>query len=108
MDSYSREPSRKKYVKGHGFLSFARNLSEKYGKETIAYCSENRTAHCKKCFQKSNLKNSWSNKWIDREQNWWKIWETKTCTQWEFEKYWRNCYFTREKMEILNKLRQVL
>ena len=22
----------KKYVKGHGFLSFARNLSDKYGK----------------------------------------------------------------------------
>ena len=62
MASYSREPRRRKHVKGHRFLLFARNLSEKYGKETIAHCSENRTARCKKCFEKRNLKNSLSDK----------------------------------------------
>ena len=29
---YSTEPRTRKYVKGHWFLSFARNLSNKYGK----------------------------------------------------------------------------
>ena len=33
MTRYSVEPRTRKYVKGYGFLSFARNLSNKYGKE---------------------------------------------------------------------------
>ena len=32
MTRYSIEPRAKKCVKGYGFLSFARNLSSKYGK----------------------------------------------------------------------------
>ena len=32
MTRYSIEPRAKKSVKGYGFLSFARNLSKKYGK----------------------------------------------------------------------------
>ena len=31
MTRYSIEPRTRKYVKGHGFLSFTRNLSNKYG-----------------------------------------------------------------------------
>ena len=31
MTSYSTEQRTRKYVKGHEFLSFARNLSNKYG-----------------------------------------------------------------------------
>ena len=30
MTRYSIEPRRRKYVRGYGFLSFARNLSKKY------------------------------------------------------------------------------
>ena len=32
---YSTEPRPKKYVKGYGFLSFARKLGEKYGKKLM-------------------------------------------------------------------------
>ena len=32
---YSIEPRAKKYVKGYGFSSFARNLSNKYGKNLL-------------------------------------------------------------------------
>ena len=33
--SHSLEPEYRKYVKGYGFLSFARNFGEKYGKAII-------------------------------------------------------------------------
>ena len=32
---YSLEPSYRKYVKGYGFLSFARNFGDKYGKKLM-------------------------------------------------------------------------
>ena len=32
---YSTEPRFKKYVKGHGFLSFARKFGDKYGKRLM-------------------------------------------------------------------------
>ena len=32
---YSLEPSYKKYVKGYGFMSFARNFGNKYGKKLM-------------------------------------------------------------------------
>ena len=32
---YSIEPTEKRYVKGYGFLSFARNLSNKYGQKLV-------------------------------------------------------------------------
>ena len=32
---YSIEPGDRIYVKGHGFLSFAKNLSNKYGKKLL-------------------------------------------------------------------------
>ena len=35
MARYSTEPKTKKYVKGYGYLSFARNLSNKYGKRLL-------------------------------------------------------------------------
>ena len=35
MRRYSIEPRTRKYVKGFGFLSFARNLSNKYGKQLL-------------------------------------------------------------------------
>ena len=33
MLRHSLEPKTRKYVKGYGFLSFTRNLSNKYGKQ---------------------------------------------------------------------------
>ena len=35
MTYYSIEPKTRKYVKGYGFLSFARYLSNKYGKQLL-------------------------------------------------------------------------
>ena len=32
---YSLEPTYKRYVKGYGFLSFARKFRDKYGKKLI-------------------------------------------------------------------------
>ena len=32
---YSTEPKFRKYVKGYGFLSFARKFGDKYGKKVI-------------------------------------------------------------------------
>ena len=32
---YSIEPKFRKYVKGYGFLSFAKNVGNKYGKKLI-------------------------------------------------------------------------
>ena len=34
----SLEAEYRKYVKGYGFLSFARNFGDKYGKSIIIYC----------------------------------------------------------------------
>ena len=35
MTCYFIEPKTRKYVKGYGFSSFARNLSKKYGKQLL-------------------------------------------------------------------------
>ena len=32
---YSIEPKERRYVKGHGFLSFTRNFGDKYGKKLM-------------------------------------------------------------------------
>ena len=32
---YSMEPIERRYVKGYGFLSFARNLNNKYGQKLV-------------------------------------------------------------------------
>ena len=32
---YSTEPRERRYVKGYGFLSFARNLNNKYGQKLV-------------------------------------------------------------------------
>ena len=38
---YSTEPKNRKYVKGHGFLSFARKFGNKYGKKLIDTATKN-------------------------------------------------------------------
>ena len=39
---YSIEPRERRYVKGYGFMSFARNFGNKYGKKINEYCNKNR------------------------------------------------------------------
>ena len=38
---HSLEPEYRKYVKGYGFLSFARNVSDKYGKKLVDTATSN-------------------------------------------------------------------
>ena len=45
--TYSLEPHYRRYVQGQGFMSFARNIGNKYGKSMI--CSKN----VRKIFDKS-------------------------------------------------------
>ena len=40
MMRYSIKPRSRKYVKGYGFLSFAKNVGNKYGKELMDTASK--------------------------------------------------------------------
>ena len=51
MTNYFIESTTRKYDKGYGFLSFARNLSSKYGK-SLRYCYKSRGRCCKNCSKK--------------------------------------------------------
>ena len=39
---YSIEPRERRFVKGYGFMTFARNFGNKYGKKINEYCNKNR------------------------------------------------------------------
>ena len=39
---YSIKPKERRYVKGYGFMSFARNFGNKYGKKINEYCNKNK------------------------------------------------------------------
>ena len=41
---YSLEPTYIKYVQGYGFLSFARNFGDKYGKKLMDVAAKVRTS----------------------------------------------------------------
>ena len=54
---YSIEPRDRVYVKGYGFMSFARSMGNKYGKKNL-FIQLKICYRCNKnCFQKSNTKN---------------------------------------------------
>ena len=59
---YSIEPRDRIYVKGYGFLSFAKNmgksLSNKYGRKLLDSATKSTTDAKKNCFKKINTKNS--------------------------------------------------
>ena len=61
---YPIEPKNRIYVKGHGFLSFAKNIgknvSNKYSQKLIDTAKIYNRCN-KNCFKKSNSKNSRSN-----------------------------------------------
>ena len=52
MTRYSMEPRTSKYVKGYGFLSFARNLSNKYGKQSFDTATKTGLNAVKTAFKK--------------------------------------------------------
>ena len=39
---YSIEPRERRYIKGYGFLSFAKTFSNKYDKKNNEYCNKKR------------------------------------------------------------------
>ena len=45
---YSLEPNYRRYVKGYGFLSFARKFKDKYGKKLMNAATKTRTNAAKK------------------------------------------------------------
>ena len=58
MTRYSVEPRTSKWIKGYGFLSFARTLCNKYRKKIIGYCYRNRTRCYKSVSKKVFYKTS--------------------------------------------------
>ena len=44
---YSIEPRERRYVKGYGFLSFARNLNNKYGQNLLILLKNLQQMHLK-------------------------------------------------------------
>ena len=58
MTRYSVEPRTSKCITGYGFLSFARNLCNKYGGKIIGYCYRNRTRCYKSVSKKVVYKTS--------------------------------------------------
>ena len=64
---YSIEPRNRIYVKGYGFMSFARSMSNKYGKKLVDAAKKSATharklSNTKKQYKKSNTKNCRSNR----------------------------------------------
>ena len=55
---YSIEPRDRVYVKGYGFLSFAKVLSNKYAQKLIDTAKKSANGCIKNSIKKSNTKNS--------------------------------------------------
>ena len=60
MTRYSIEPRTRKYVKRYGFLSFARNLSNKYGEQLLDDATK-----MTKLLHDSTVSNFETRKWIE-------------------------------------------
>ena len=52
MTRYSIEPRTRKYIKGYRFLSFARNLFNKYGKQLLDTATKTELKALKTAFKK--------------------------------------------------------
>ena len=50
---YSIEPRDRVYVKGYGFMSFARSMSNKYGKKLVDTAKKSATAAIKTAFKRA-------------------------------------------------------
>ena len=58
---YSIEPRERRFVKGYGFMSFARNFSDKYGKSLMDKGIDVSIKFAKTAGKKNTLRNSKSN-----------------------------------------------
>ena len=54
---YSIEPRFRKYIKGYGFLSFAKKFGKKYGKKVMDIATKTGIDAAKNFFKKSSSKN---------------------------------------------------
>ena len=50
---YSLEPHYRRYVQGQGFMSFARNIGNKYGKKIFDVSKSTKKKYCKKILDNS-------------------------------------------------------
>ena len=69
MTRYSTESRTRKYVKGYGFLSFSRNLSNKYGKKLLDTAKNTGLDATKTSSKKSSPYDSRDNRIIDSKYN---------------------------------------
>ena len=92
------EPWTRTYVKRCGFLSFSRNLSNKYKKQLL----DTGTNAFKKVVHKAaEAKGEFiRNKTAD------KIDKTKICNWWKSKKCWRNNYSTRKKRRKIKRIKK--
>ena len=63
---YLIEPRDRVYVKGYGFMSFARSMSNKYGKQLVDTVKKAATDAIKPAPKRAIQKNCWSNWWLGR------------------------------------------
>ena len=59
---YSTEPRDRVYVKGYGFMSFARSMSNKYGKKLVDTARKSATDAIKTASKRAIPKNCRSNR----------------------------------------------
>ena len=63
---YSIEPRDRIYVKGYGFMSFSRSMSNKYGKKLVDRAKKSATDAVKTASKRAIQKNCRSNRWLGR------------------------------------------
>ena len=94
---YSIEPKIRKYVKGYGFLAFARNLWSKYGKQLLDTASKNiihEAAEATGEFLGNKIAGT-----VAISHTTMKLWKENLLKKWLFH---------QKREEILKELRQVL
>ena len=67
---YSIEPRERRYVKGYGFMSFARNFSDKYSKSLMDKGIDVSKTFAKTAGKKILSKSNWSSKSDSSKSNW--------------------------------------
>ena len=108
MTSYSIEPRTRKYVKGYGFLSFARDLSEKYGKKLLHTARKTELHAVKSDFKKVIYKTTEATGELIGNKISEKIGKPKPVPSENSRNIEEFVIPTQKRQEILNKLRQTL
>ena len=108
MLRYSVKPRTRKYVKAYGFLSFARNRSDKCGEKVIGYCYKNRIRCCKSCFQKKVHKTAEATRQLIVNKYWKKVGNQNLYLMRIQKMLKKQLFCQRKDRKILNELREVL